>query len=121
MMAQPQGAGAQRSSWGPLGRAKAAVAEGSARPRKLALDSYALFALAFVSLFPAVAGTALLACALNGMITLACALMLATVERWAPRIRRGQAPLFERTLQLATLLWLYAGGVFLAVSIGARL
>ena len=88
---------------------------------KLALGSYALFAFAFVSLFPAVAGIALLASVLNGVITLACALLLATVERWAPRIRQGQAPLFERTLQLATLLWLYAGGVFLAVSIGARL
>ena len=120
-MARLQATGLRRTSWGSLGRAQAAIAESSPRPRKLALGSYALFALAFVSLFPAVAGTALLASALNGVITLACALMLATVERWAPRIRRGQAPLFERTLQLATLLWLYAGGVFLAVSIGARL
>jgi hypothetical protein len=34
-----------------------------------------------VSLFRSVAGIALLANALNGMITLACALVLATVER----------------------------------------
>lgn len=120
-MARRQAASPQRSTWGALGRAQAAVAEWSARPRKLALGSYALFACAFVSLFPAVAGIALLASALNGVITLACALVLATVERWAPRIGDGQAPLFERTLQFATLLWLYAGGVFLAVSIGARL
>ena len=120
-MARRQAGGTWRSSWGSLARAQAAIAESSARPRKLALGSYALFAFAFVSLFPAVAGIALLASVLNGVITLACALLLATVERWAPRIRQGQAPLFERTLQLATLLWLYAGGVFLAVSIGARL
>ena len=120
-MAQREAAAARRSWRGTLGRAQAAIAEASARPRKLALGSYALFAVAFVSLFPAVAGIALLATALNGMITLACALVLATVERWAPRISDGQAPLFERTLQFATLLWLYAGGVFLAVSIGARL
>ena len=80
-MAQRQAAGAQRSWRGTLDRARATIAEGSARPRKLALGSYALFAVAFVSLFPAVAGIALLATALNGMITLACALVLATVER----------------------------------------
>jgi hypothetical protein len=109
------------ASRGSLGRAQAALAERWARPRKLALGSYAFFALAFVSLFPAVAGTALLAVALNGMVTLAGASMLATTERWAPRIASGQVPLLDRTFQLATLLWLYAGGVFLAVSVGARL
>ncbi len=116
-----QAAASLRSSWGALARAQSAIAERSARPRKLVLGSYAFFALAFVSLLPGVLGTALLAAALNGVITLACALILATVERWAPRIRDGQAPLFERTLQLATLLWLYAGGVFLLVGVTTRI
>ncbi len=116
-----QAAASLRSSWGVLARAQSAIAERSMRPRKLALGSYAFFALAFVSLLPAVVGTALLAAALNGVITLGFALLLAAVERWVPRIRDGQAPLLERTLQLATLLWLYAGGVFLFLGVATRL
>ena len=112
--------GTLRSSFGALERVQAALAERWARPRKLAIGAFLFFAVAFVSLFSTVAAIAIVATALNGVVTLACASALATAERWTPRIASGQAPLLERTLQFASLMWLYAGVVFVVFSVGER-
>ena len=117
------GASGSLRSYGRAGlRIQAALARRAARPRRLALAAYALFALAFVANFPQWAGIALGALALNAAATLSATTLLAAVERrWAPTLRCPDVPLLDRSLQYATLIWLYGAGVFLWLAIASRI
>ena len=111
-----------RSSWQAGSRAQCALAERWARPRKLVVASYLFFSLAFLSLFPGLASVAVGALALNGVITLAGTTLLAAVEgRFAPRLRARDVPLVDRSLQYATLIWLYGGAIFAWFAIANRI
>ena len=110
-------------SYGRAGaRIQDAIMSRAARPRKLALAAYALFALAFVASFPQWAAIAVGAVVLNGLITLAGTTAVAAFEgRWTPSLRCPDVPLRDRSLQYATLIWFYSAGLFGWLAVAARL
>ncbi len=120
--AEEDTAGSLRS-YGRAGlRIRDALARRAARPRRLAVAAFALFALAFLANFPQWAGIALGAVALNAIATLGLTTLLAAVEgRWTPKLRRPDVTLLDRSLQYATLIWLYGAGVFLWLAIASRI